>query len=89
MPYVHLANGDVVTLTNDELNDAFADQGHTRAYRKDGKEHTVIGIYPDEVEYDRSEDEKAKDAEDAQYQEWKASRNQATDENADNEKENE
>ena len=85
MPYVHLANGDVKHHTNDELNDIFGEAGHSRAYRSEGKEHTVIGIYPDEVEYDQTDDEKAKDAENREFQEWKDSRNQATNEERDSE----
>lgn len=75
MPYVHLANGDVKTLDAKEMEEAFGEIGHQRAYRENGVEHQVIGIYPDSVEYDQSEDEKARDAENAQYQEWKRTRN--------------
>jgi hypothetical protein len=78
MPYVHLANGDVKQLSHDDLQRAFELSGSPRAYRENGTEHTVIGVYPDEVEYEMSEAEKGDAAESAQYAEWKRSRNEVS-----------
>lgn len=76
MPYVHLANGDVVHHTDKELAQVFGDSGHQRAYRQNGVEHTVIGVYPDEVEYQQTDDEKA-DAEDRrEFEEYKRNRDE-------------
>lgn len=49
MPFVHLANGDVVHHTQDELDERFGNETPT-AYRKDGKESGIIGIYADDVD---------------------------------------
>lgn len=57
MPYVHLANGDVVHHTQEELDDRYGEET-PRVYRNGGKESGIIGIYADDVEY---EDESAHD----------------------------
>lgn len=59
MPFVHLANGDVIHHTQKELDDIYGDDV-PNAYRKDGKESGIIGIYADDVELpkDEREDEK-------------------------------
>jgi hypothetical protein len=76
MPYVHLANGDVKTHTQDELDKIFGEAGHSRAYRDNGVESQVIGIYPDDVEYEMDDDEKGRNAERAEFEEWKRSQNE-------------
>lgn len=53
MPYVHLANGDVKELTQDEMVEAFGD-GTPMAFRDGGKEYAVIGVYPDAVEVEET-----------------------------------
>lgn len=75
MPYVHLANGDVRKLDANELKQAFGDEP-PHHLRDNGVEHHVIGVYPDEVEYDTSEDEATqKDNDDrAEFEAWKAER---------------
>jgi hypothetical protein len=79
MPFVHLANGDVKHHTQEELDSLFNELGHSRAYRDNGVESQVIGVYPDDVEYEQSEDEKGRNAEKAEYEEWKRSRNEPQD----------
>jgi len=49
MPYVHLADGTVRKMDADAMNEAFGDEPPTALVEK-GKEHIVIGVYPDEVE---------------------------------------
>lgn len=78
MPYVHLANGDVHKLTTDELVKSQEESGTANAYRKDGMEHTVIGVYPDEVEHEPSAEKKSENAkkeaeEKKAFDEWRAS----------------
>ena len=75
MPYVHLANGDVKKFDAKEFATAFGDES-PRVYRDNGVEHHVIGVYPDEVEYDTSVDEATqKDNDDrAEFEEFKAKR---------------
>lgn len=77
MPYVHLANGDVYRLTAEELAASQEESGTPLAFRKNGMEHAVIGVYPDEVEHEPSAEQKAlnakKDAEEkAAFEEWRA-----------------
>jgi hypothetical protein len=79
MPYVHLANGDVETLTDKEWAKAQNDAGAAGVFRKDGKEFQVIGVYPEEVEHPKSEEELAVDSEKEkadreEFDAWKASR---------------
>jgi hypothetical protein len=81
MPYVHLANGSVLKVTQKELLASQAESGTPNAYRMDGNEHTVIGVYPDEVEHGLSEEQQAekneKDAKDkAEFAEWQNKKNQ-------------
>lgn len=56
MPFVHLANGDVVHHTQDELDERYGNETPI-VYRKDGKESGIIGIYADDVEYDDPHDD--------------------------------
>lgn len=57
MPYVHLANGDVIKLTAKELKAAHQESGSPHAFHRDGVQHHVIGTYPDEVELPAKDDE--------------------------------
>ena len=57
MPYVHLANGDVLKLTAKELNAAREESGTPHAIHRDGVQHHVIGTYPDEVELPERNDD--------------------------------
>lgn len=75
MPYVHLANGDVLTVDQKELDELTANSAPGTVH-KNGTQHKVIGVYPDDVEIEQTEDEKAKDAENRQFAEWKASRDE-------------
>ena len=77
MPYVHLANGDVRHMNAKEFTNAFGDET-PRAFRDNGVEHHIIGVYPDEVEYDQSIDvENQQLADDkAAFEAWKAQRAQ-------------
>jgi hypothetical protein len=61
MPFVHLANGDVKHHTQEELDDRYGDET-PKVYRDGGVESAVIGIYPDDVEF---EDEASDDDETA------------------------
>jgi hypothetical protein len=77
MPYVHLANGDVEKVTAKELAASQKESGTPNAFRKNGMEHAVIGVYPDEVEHPESEEvlaERAKQekADKAEFDAWKA-----------------
>jgi hypothetical protein len=56
MVYVHLANGQVDKMSADEMEKAFGDEPPT-ALVKGGKEHIVIGVYPEEVTIDKSDTE--------------------------------
>lgn len=78
MPYVHLANGDVKQLDAKEMAKAFGDDT-PRVFRDNGVEHHVIGIYPDEVEYDTSvhETQQRENDDRAEYEAWKAERDKA------------
>lgn len=58
MPYVQLANGQTKKLNDEEFTKAFGDEP-PKAYRDGGKEHMVVGVYPDEVEYEMTAEEKA------------------------------
>jgi hypothetical protein len=75
MPYVHLANGDVKQVDAKVFADVFGDEP-PRVFRDNGVEHVVIGVYPDEVEYDTSVDEATQKENDdrAEYEEWKSKR---------------
>ena len=75
MPYVWLANGDVKQLNAKEMTQAFGDE-RPSVFRDNGTEHHVVGVYPDEVEYDTSvSDAEQKDNDDrAEYEDWKAKR---------------
>lgn len=55
MPYVHLANGDVETLDQEQMNEAFGD-GSPIAYNKEGTQYAVIGVYPDGVKMEETEE---------------------------------
>jgi len=76
MSYVHLANGDVRKLNAEEFTQAFGDEP-PRVFRDNGTEHHVIGVYPDEVEYDTSVDEATQKENDerAEFEAWKAEKN--------------
>lgn len=57
MPYVHLANGDVETLDQDQMREAFGDESPL-AYNKEGTQYAVIGVYPDGVKIEEESEEK-------------------------------
>lgn len=73
MPYVHLANGEVLTLKQKELDEQVGNSAPNTLHRN-GTQHQVIGIYPDDVELTRNEDEETADKDKAEFEEWKASR---------------
>lgn len=77
MAYVHLANGDVKHFDDKEFAKAFGDET-PRVFRDNGTEHHVIGIYPDEVEYDTTvSDAEQKESDDrAEFEAWKSNRDQ-------------
>jgi len=83
MPYVHLANGDVKHFDAEEFVKAFGDGAQTH-YRENGVEHHVIGVYPDEVEYDQSvEAENQQLADDrAEFEAWREKRDAKAAKNA-------
>jgi hypothetical protein len=62
MPFVHLANGDVVSVSQEDLDDEF---GHEtpKALTRDGKQSSIIGVYPDDVEVETDNDDDDNDAE--------------------------
>lgn len=68
MPFVHLANGDVKHLDNDELNDRYGNET-PRTYRDSGVESAIIGIYPDDVEYEEEKAEEDNSADENEDQE--------------------
>ena len=77
MPYVHLANGEVVDMTDDELVKSQEESGTPSAFHRDGMQYQVIGVYPKEVEHALSpEAQKEKDAKDAEdraaFDAWQA-----------------
>lgn len=65
MPYLQLGNGETKKLSNDEIAKMFGDEP-PRVYRTDGVEHMIIGIHPDEVEYEMTAEEKTSSKEAAQ-----------------------
>lgn len=84
MAYVHLANGDVEKVTEKELAANRAASGSPNVFRKNGMEHHVVGVYPEEYEHPESEEvqaEKAKqnDADRAEFEQWKANQKTAHD----------
>jgi hypothetical protein len=86
MPYVHLANGDVQHLNAAEYAKVFGNET-PKAFRDNGTEHVVIGVYPDEVEYDTSVDEATQKAADdhAEFDAWKAERDRNAEKGSDTE----
>lgn len=78
MPYVHLANGDVKQFDVKEYAKTFGDEP-VRTFRDNGTEHHVIGVYPDEVEYDTTVSDAEQKANDdrAEYEAWKSERDSA------------
>ena len=56
MPYVHLANGTIKQLTDDEMQETFGDES-PRVFRDGNIEYTIVGIYPDGVEMPKEEKE--------------------------------
>lgn len=74
MPYVHFGNGEHRKVTTEELTANQAMSGSHNAFRDNGVEHHIVGVYPDEVEYEMSDEEKGAASEKAQYEEWKRSR---------------
>lgn len=77
MPYVHLANGEHIKVTQKDLAANHAESGVTTVFRKDGMEHHIVGVYPEEYEHPETEEvqaEKAKqnDAEMQEFRAWKA-----------------
>lgn len=77
MPYVHLSNGDVKRVTTKELVANNEQSGSPHVWRENGLEHPVIGVYPEEYEHPKSEEERAveaaKEAEDrAAFDAWRA-----------------
>lgn len=55
--YVHLANGDVRKVTKKQLEKSREESGTPHAFRENGVEHHVIGVYPREVEFKTEDDE--------------------------------
>jgi len=49
MPYVHLANGDVESVTQEDLDDTYGAET-PREFVRNGKRSAIIGIYPDDVD---------------------------------------
>lgn len=81
MPFVHLANGEVLDLTDEEWQDAQTKSGTPNAIHRDGKGSHVIGVYQGDYEYDDTNEKadaekRAQDARDekdrAEFEEWKA-----------------
>lgn len=62
MPYLQLANGETKKLDNDQLKEMFGDES-PRVYRDSGTEHVIVGVYPDEVKYEMTPEEKTAKAE--------------------------
>lgn len=58
MPNIHLGNGDVLKVSNDELAELFDETGSRSVIHKDGYEHIVIGVYSDPIKL-KDEDKKA------------------------------
>src|ERR1700757_4519723 len=62
MPFVHLANGDVLDLSDKEWQEHQDNSGTPNAVHVDGKGSHVIGVYPSDYEYDQeNEPERAAD----------------------------
>lgn len=77
MPFIHLSDGSVEVLTDTQWADAQIKSGTPTAYRKDGLEYQVIGVYADAVEHPLSAEEQteidAKVASDkAEFAAWRA-----------------
>lgn len=63
MPYVHLANGEHRKVDEKTLAAIRDASGNATHLRDAGTEHFIVGVYPDEVEYEMSDEEKATVAE--------------------------
>ena len=79
MPYVHLANGDVEKVTQKDLDKNHLESGSPLVFRKDGMEHHIIGVYPEEYEHPETEEAQAEkaqqnEADRAEFEAWKANR---------------
>lgn len=85
MAYVHLADGSTKHLNEDEYTKAFGDEP-PRVYRNSGKEHMVVGVYPDEVEYEMTPEEKTVKREKKQAKKDKRDRKENPDTNPADEK---
>lgn len=83
MPFVHLANGEILDLTDEEWQQEQEKSGTPNAVHRDGKGSHVIGVYQGDYEYDDTSekaaaDKRAQDAEDEkdreEFAEWKRNR---------------
>ena len=77
--YVHLANGQVREVEND---DWINESGTPNAFREGGMEFQVTGVYPKEVEHPASPEVQAqKDKEDeanrAEFDKWRDAQNKS------------
>lgn len=77
MPYVHLANGETLDLTDKEWQTAQEESGTPNAYHKDGHGSHVIGVYPSDYDYEQTEEDVSEQEDRAAYEEWKRNRNAA------------
>jgi hypothetical protein len=55
MPAIHLGNGDVLKVTEEQKESMFEETGTPSAINKDGYQHVVIGVYPDPIKLDKDE----------------------------------
>ena len=80
MTYVHLSNGQVREVEND---DWISESGTPNAFREGGMEFVVTGVYPKEVEHPASPEVQAqKNKEDeenrAEFDKWRESQKSRT-----------
>lgn len=75
MPFIHLANGETLDLSDKEWQAAQDESGTPNAYHKDGKGSHVIGVYPADYEYEQDDTEKNELKDRQEYEDWKANRN--------------
>lgn len=80
MPFIHLSNGDVEALNDTQWAVAQVTSGTANAFRKDGLEYQVIGVYADAVEHPLSEEELAviaakENEQKAAFEKWQTSQN--------------
>jgi hypothetical protein len=75
MPFVHLANGEVLDLSDKEWKAAQEESNTPNAFHKDGHGSHVIGVYPSDYDYEQTEEDVTEQEDRAAFEDWKRNRN--------------